>query len=29
LYYLWAMAGGERRLALHEDPVHRWIHDVD
>jgi 5-deoxy-glucuronate isomerase len=28
LYYLWAMAGAERRLALHEDPAHRWIHDV-
>jgi 5-deoxy-glucuronate isomerase len=27
LYYLWAMAGQERRLALHEDPAHRWIHD--
>jgi 5-deoxy-glucuronate isomerase len=26
LYYLWAMAGGERRLALHEDPAHTWIH---
>jgi 5-deoxy-glucuronate isomerase len=28
VYYLWAMAGGERRLALHEDPAHRWIHDA-
>jgi 5-deoxy-glucuronate isomerase len=28
LYYLWAMAGEERRLALHEDPAHRWIHDA-
>lgn len=28
LYYLWAMAGAERRLALYEDPAHRWIHDV-
>src|SRR5262245_52945074 len=27
LYYLWAMAGVERRLALHEDPAHKWIHD--
>jgi 5-deoxy-glucuronate isomerase len=27
LYYLWAMAGAERKLALHEDPSHRWIHD--
>src|SRR5438105_4590904 len=28
LYYLWAMAGRERRLALHEDPEHKWIHDA-
>ena len=28
LYYLWAMAGDERKLALYEDPAHRWIHDV-
>lgn len=28
LYYLWAMAGEERRLALHEDPAHKWIHDA-
>jgi 5-deoxy-glucuronate isomerase len=28
LYYLWAMAGRERRLALHEDPDHKWIHDA-
>jgi 5-deoxy-glucuronate isomerase len=28
LYYLWGMAGEQRRLALHEDPVHRWIHDA-
>ena len=27
LYYLWAIAGAERRLALYEDPAHRWIHD--
>lgn len=26
LYYLWAMAGVERRMALHEDPAHTWIH---
>jgi 5-deoxy-glucuronate isomerase len=26
LYYLWGMAGVERRLALHEDPAHTWIH---
>ena len=25
LYYLWGMAGAERKLALHEDPVHSWI----
>ena len=29
LYYLWAMAGDERQLALYEDPAHRWIHDHD
>jgi 5-deoxy-glucuronate isomerase len=28
LYYLWAMAGAERRLALHEDPAHTWIHQA-
>ena len=28
LYYLWAMAGSQRRLALHEDPDHKWIHDA-
>jgi len=28
LYYLWGMAGAERKLALHEDPAHRWIHDA-
>ena len=27
LYYLWGMAGEQRKLALHEDPAHRWIHD--
>ena len=27
--YLWAMAGAERRLALHEDPAHKWIHGVE
>jgi 5-deoxy-glucuronate isomerase len=26
LYYLWGMAGEQRRLALHEDPAHTWIH---
>lgn len=28
LYYLWGMAGEQRRLALHEDPAHTWIHDA-
>ncbi|RMH21429.1 MAG: 5-deoxy-glucuronate isomerase [Acidobacteria bacterium] len=28
LYYLWALAGDERRLALYEDPDHRWLHDA-
>jgi 5-deoxy-glucuronate isomerase len=28
LYYLWAMVGDERKLALYEDPDHRWIHDA-
>jgi len=28
LYYLWAIAGAERRLALYEDPAHTWIHRV-
>lgn len=27
LYYLWAMAGDQRQLALYEDPAHTWIHD--
>ncbi len=26
LYYLWGMAGERRKLALHEDPAHKWIH---
>ncbi|HVS66362.1 MAG TPA: 5-deoxy-glucuronate isomerase [Thermoanaerobaculia bacterium] len=25
LYYLWALAGEERRLALFEDPDHAWV----
>jgi 5-deoxy-glucuronate isomerase len=29
LYYLWALAGEQRNLALHEDPAHRWIHSAD
>ena len=28
LYYLWAIAGDERKLAVYEDPVHRWVHEV-
>ena len=28
LYYLWGMAGEQRKLALHEDPAHTWIHNV-
>jgi len=27
LYYLWAIAGEQRKLALHEDPAHTWIHE--
>jgi 5-deoxy-glucuronate isomerase len=26
LYYLWAIAGAQRKLAFHEDPTHTWIH---
>jgi len=25
LYYLWGLAGVERKIALHEDPAHKWI----
>ena len=28
VYYLWALAGDERRLVPYEDPQHRWIHDA-
>ena len=28
LCYLWAIAGAERKLAVYEDPAHRWIHDA-
>lgn len=28
LYYLWAMAGEQRKLALFEDPAHTWIHNA-
>jgi 5-deoxy-glucuronate isomerase len=27
LYYLWALAGEPRQLAMYEDPVHRWLND--
>jgi 5-deoxy-glucuronate isomerase len=29
LCYLWALAGDERRLAVFEDPKHRWIHGTE
>ncbi len=29
LYYLWAIAGDERKLAVYEDPAHRWVHGVN
>jgi len=25
LYYLWVLAGEQRRLAMHGDPAHRWL----
>ena len=28
LCYLWGMAGEQRKLALHEDPAHKWVHDA-
>ena len=28
VYYLWAIAGDERRLAVFEDPAFRWIHEA-
>jgi 5-deoxy-glucuronate isomerase len=27
LYYLWALVGQPRQLAMHEDPAHRWLHE--
>jgi 5-deoxy-glucuronate isomerase len=27
LYYLWALVGEHRQLALHEDPSHRWLNN--
>ena len=29
LYYLWALVGARRQLAMHEDPAHRWLHDSE
>jgi len=26
LYYLWALVDAERKLAMYEDPAHRWLH---
>jgi 5-deoxy-glucuronate isomerase len=28
LYYLWALAGEQRQLAVYEDPAYRWVHDA-
>lgn len=28
-YYLWAIAGDERRLAVYEDPAHCWVHQMN
>jgi 5-deoxy-glucuronate isomerase len=28
LYYLWALAGVERKIGLYEDPTHTWIHEL-
>jgi 5-deoxy-glucuronate isomerase len=28
LYYLWALAGADRKIGLHEDPTHTWIHEL-
>ena len=25
LYYLWALVGAQRQLAMYEDPAHRWL----
>jgi len=27
LYYLWALAGDQRRMALFEDPAHKWVNE--
>jgi 5-deoxy-glucuronate isomerase len=28
LYYLWALVGARRALAMYEDPAHRWLHEA-
>jgi 5-deoxy-glucuronate isomerase len=28
LYYLWVLVGSSRRLAMHEDPAHRWLQEA-
>jgi 5-deoxy-glucuronate isomerase len=28
LYYLWAIAGATRKLAIHEDPDYGWVHGI-
>jgi 5-deoxy-glucuronate isomerase len=28
LYYLWALAGERRQLAVYEDPAYRWVHSA-
>ena len=28
LYYLWALAGEQRQLAVYEDPAYRWVHNA-
>jgi len=27
LYYLWALVGARRQLAMHEDPAHAWLNE--
>jgi 5-deoxy-glucuronate isomerase len=27
LYYLWALVGTARKVTMHEDPAHRWLHE--
>jgi 5-deoxy-glucuronate isomerase len=29
LYYLWAIAGDQRKLTVYDDPVHRWVNAVE